>query len=186
MNKEILREKYLKIRKDINKLDKEKYDNDIFTKVINLKEYKESKLVLIYVSLENEVDTFKIIEHSLKIGKKVAVPKCIENNIIFYYISSLDELEKGKFNILEPKTNKKVIDFNNSICIIPAVAFDKENNRIGYGKGFYDRFLKNYYEVKIGLTYRECICEKIDNDINDVKVDKIITNGGSYESNVYF
>lgn len=177
MNKEILRERYLKIRKDINDLDREKYNNDIFKKVINLKEYKESKLVLIYVSLKDEVDTFKLIEHSLEIGKKVAVPKCIGNNIEFYYIKNLEELEKGKFNILEPKTNKKVIDFNASICIIPGIAFDKEKSRIGYGKGFYDRFLKDYCGIKIGLAYSECICEKIDNDINDVKMDKIVNSG---------
>lgn len=176
MNKKILRDKYLKIRKEINKVNREKYNNEIFKKVIELKEYKESKLVLIYVSLKDEVDTFKLIKHSLEIGKKVAVPKCVGNNIEFYYIENLNELEKGKFNILEPKTDRKVIEFNNSICIIPVVAFDKENDRIGYGKGFYDRFLKSYSDIKIGLAYRECICEKIDNDINDVKIDKIITN----------
>lgn len=176
MNKEILREKYLKIRKNINELDREKYNNDIFKKVIDLKEYKESKLVLIYVSLKDEVDTFKLIEHSLEIGKRVAVPKCIKNDIEFFYIESLNELEKGKFNILEPKANKKVEDFASSICIIPGIAFDKEMSRIGYGKGFYDRFLKNYCGIKIGIAYRECICENIDNDINDVKIDKIITN----------
>lgn len=176
MNKEILREEYLKIRKNINELDREKYNNSIFTKVINLEEYKQSKLVLVYVSLKDEVDTFKLIEHSLEIGKRVAVPKCIKNDIEFFYIESLNELEKGKFDILEPKTNKKVEDFASSICIIPGIAFDKEMSRIGYGKGFYDRFLKNYCGIKIGLAYRECICEKIDNDINDVKIDKIITN----------
>lgn len=176
MNKEILREKYLKIRKNINELDREKYNNDIFKKVANLEEYKQSKLLLVYVSLKDEVDTFKLIEHSLETGKKVAVPKCVGNNIEFYYIENLGELEKGKFNILEPKTDRKVIEFNNSICIIPGVAFDKEMSRIGYGKGFYDRFLKSYCGIKIGLAYRECICEKIDNDINDVKIDKIITN----------
>ena len=176
MNKEILRDKYLKIRKEINKVNREKYNNEIFKKIINLKEYKESKLVLIYVSLKDEVDTFRLIKHSLEIRKGVAVPKCVGNNIEFYYIQNLNELEKGKFNILEPKTDRKVIEFNNSICIIPGVAFDKELSRIGYGKGFYDRFLKNYCGIKIGLAYRECICEKIDNDINDVKIDIIITN----------
>lgn len=176
MNKEFLREKYLKIRKNINELDRENYNNNIFKKVIDLKEYKESKLVLVYVSLKEEVDTFKLIEHSLEIGKRVAVPKCIKNDIEFFYIESLNELEKSKFNILEPKTNKKVKDFDNSVCIIPGIAFDKEMSRIGYGKGFYDRFLKNYCGIKIGLAYRECICKKIDNDINDVKIDKIITN----------
>lgn len=176
MNKEFLREKYLKIRKNINELDRERYNNSIFTKIVNLEEYKQSKLLLVYVSLKDEVDTFKLIEHSLEIGKRVAVPKCINNDIEFFYIESLNELEKGKFNILEPKANKKVKDFDNSVCIIPGVTFDKEMSRIGYGKGFYDRFLKNYCGIKIGLAYRECICEKIDNEINDVKIDKIITN----------
>ncbi len=174
MNKKILREKYLNIRKNINKENKQKYDNDIFNKVINLQEYKESKLVLIYVSLKYEADTFNLINYSLNTNKKVAVPKCKGDNIIFYEIKNLKDLEEGSFGILEPKTNKSITDFNNSICIIPGVAFDKQNNRIGYGKGFYDRFLKNYKGIKIGLTYKECICDKIDNDINDIKLDKVI------------
>ncbi len=178
MNKEVLREKYLNIRKNINEENKQKYDNYIFNRVINLEEYKESKLVLIYVSLKYEVDTFNLINYSLNKNKKVAVPKCEENDIIFYEIKSLKDLEEGNFGILEPKVNKPITDFNNSICIVPGVAFDKQNNRIGYGKGFYDRFLKNYEGTKIGLTYKECICDKIDSDINDIKMDKIIFNGG--------
>ena len=88
-------------------------------------------------------------------------------------------LEEKSFGILEPKTNEVVNKFDNSICIIPGIAFDKENNRLGYGKGFYDRFLENYKGIKIGLTYRECICDKIDTDENDVKMDKIITDWNS-------
>lgn len=176
MLKEVLRKKYLRIRKEINESDKNKYDNDIFEKVINLQEYKDSKLVLAYVSLKHEVDTFKLIEHSLSIGKKVAVPKCEGYNIIFYTINGLDELKEGKFNILEPKTDKKLVDFSDSICIVPGVAFDNENNRIGYGKGYYDRFLKIYNGLKIGLAYKECLCEKIDAEGNDIKMDIVITS----------
>ncbi len=172
MNKQILRNKYLKIRKNIN--NKKELDDKIFNKVITLKEYKESNLVLTYASLKDEVDTFKIIEYSLKNGKKVAAPKCEEDIIKFYYISSLNDLSKGKFNILEPITNNLVTDFENSICIVPGVAFDKKNNRIGYGKGFYDKFLKNYNGTKVGLTYRKCICEEIDNESTDIKMDRII------------
>ena len=176
MNKEILRKHYLNIRKNINELDRKKADNNIFEKLINLSEYKKSDLILIYVSLKNEVDTFKIIEYSLDKGKTVAVPKCEENDLGFYEINSMQDLKKGSYNILEPITNERIIDFNNSICIIPGVAFDKHNNRIGYGKGFYDRFLENYKGVKIGLTYKECICNKIDSDSNDIKMDKVIFN----------
>lgn len=172
MNKQILRNKYLKIRKNIN--NKKEIDDIIFNKVISLKEYKESNLVLTYVSLKDEVDTFKLIEYSLKIGKKVAVPKCEGDIIKFYLISNLTDLKKGKFNILEPITNNVVTDFKNSICIIPGVAFDKQNNRIGYGRGFYDKFLQNYNGIKIGLVYSECICEEIDIEKTDIKMDKIV------------
>ena len=172
MNKQILRNKYKEIRKNIN--DKKELDDKIFNKVISLKEYKESNLFLTYVSLKDEVDTFKLIEYGLKIGKKVAVPKCEQDIIKFYYITSLNDLKEGKFNILEPITNNLVTNFKNSICIVPGVAFDKQNNRIGYGKGFYDKFLQNYNGIKIGLVYSKCICEEIDIEKKDIKMDKIV------------
>lgn len=172
MNKQILRNKYKQIRKNIK--DKEKLDNIIFNKIVSLKGYKESKLVLTYVSLKEEVDTIELIKHSLNRGKQVAVPKCEGNDIVFYYINNLYDLEEGNFGILEPETNEIVKDFDNSICIVPGIAFDKENNRIGYGRGFYDRFLENYNGIKIGLTYKEFICDKIDTDENDIKMDIII------------
>ena len=87
MDKEILRNKYKEIRKNIK--DKEDSDNIIFNKIINLKEYKEAKLILTYVSLKEEIDTFKLIEYSLKNGKQVAVPKCKGDNIVFYNINIL-------------------------------------------------------------------------------------------------
>ena len=110
----------------------------------------------------------------MKNGKKVAVPKCEGNDIVFYYINSLEDLEEGSFGILEPKINEAVNDFDSSICIIPGVAFDNDKNRIGYGRGFYDRFLENYAGIKIGLAYKECICDKIDVSENDIKMDKVI------------
>lgn len=174
MDKKFLRNKYKEIRKNIK--NKEVLDDKIFNKIIELKEYKESKLILIYVSLNDEVDTFKLIEHSLKIGKKVAVPKCEGDNIVFYNINKLSDLEEGSFRILEPKTNGVINNFSDSICIIPGIAFDKENNRIGYGRGFYDRFLEKYDGIKIGLTYAECICDRIDSESTDIKMDIVITN----------
>lgn len=174
MNKQILRNKYKQIRTNIK--NKEEQDNIIFNKVVEIEEYIQSDLILIYVSLKEEVDTIKLIKYSLEKGKRVAVPKCEGNDIKFYYISSLEDLKKGSFGILEPLTSQKVTDFSHSICIVPGVVFDKQNNRIGYGRGFYDRFLQNYSGTKIGLTYKECICDEIDIDKNDVKMDKIITS----------
>lgn len=174
MDKQILRNKYKEIRKNIK--NKEELDERIFNKIVNLEEYKKSDLILTYVSLKEEVDTIELIRYSLEKGKKVAVPKCEGANIVFYYISGIEDLLEGNFGILEPKTNQAVTNFSASICIVPGVVFDKQNNRIGYGRGFYDRFLENYIGIKIGLTYKECICDKIDVDENDIKMDKIISN----------
>ena len=176
MNKNILRKTYLKVRTDINKENRQRKDCKIFEEIINLPEYIKCKLLLIYVSTDGEVDTLKLIEHSIKEGKEVAVPKCEGDIINFYYIKSLQELEKGYFGILEPVNKNIVTNFENSICIVPGICFDKKRNRIGYGKGYYDRFLSNYYGLKIGLTYKECICDKIDIDKYDIELDNVIFN----------
>ena len=75
---------------------------------------------------------------------------------------------------MEPQNKNKVTNFDNSICIIPGICYDINKNRVGYGKGYYDRFLKNYKGLKIGVVYNKCICQKIDTDKYDVCVDKII------------
>ena len=172
MDKDKLRKEYIEIRKNID--NKEKRNNEIFEKVINSEEYKNNKLILTYVSLNDEVDTFKLIKYSLNNGKEVAVPKCEGNIICFYYIHSIYELEKGNYDIFEPQNCNKVSNFEESICIVPGICFDKLNNRIGYGKGYYDRFLKEYNGTKIGLTYDKCISKIIDTNKFDVKVDKIV------------
>ncbi len=176
MNKKELREKFLKIRKSLNAIDRVKSNKEIIKKLINLSEYKECKLLLSYVSTSEEVDTIKLIETSLQQGKEVAVPRCEGEVISFYYIKSLKELKEGNFRILEPRNNNRVTNFEKSICIVPGICFDKKGDRIGYGKGYYDRFLSNYKGTKIGLTYKECICDNIDIDKYDINVDKVICN----------
>ena len=179
MNKEDLRKKYLSIRRNIGLEEKTIYNKEIFEKIICLKKYTDSSLVLTYVSLKDEVDTLKLIEYSLKVGKKVAVPKCIGKEMSFYYINSLSELKEGCFGILEPvniNDDRLVKDFADSICIVPGICFELDGNRVGYGGGYYDRFLSIYNYPKIGITYKECICDKIETNIYDIKVDRVIYN----------
>ena len=170
--KEELRRKYLLIRKNIAK--KNIKDSNIFNKVITNKNVIDSEIVLIYVSKEDEIDTLKLITYFLK-HKKVAVPKVEDNKMNFYYIDSLADLGKGCFNILEPKTNKKVENYLNSIVIVPGICFTKDGHRIGYGKGFYDKFLNSYQEYSIGLCYQECLIDNFKISDYDEKVDEIIT-----------
>lgn len=172
MKKEFLRKKYKEKRDNIkNKVTK---DNLIYQKVINNKDILSSKTLLIYISINNEVDTIKIINYFLN-TKNIAVPKIIDNDMFFCYVTNLNELTSGKYNIPEPTNENIVTDFDNAICIVPGICYDKNNYRVGYGKGYYDRFLSKNKIKTIGLCYKECMIEKIDNDKYDYKIDEVIT-----------
>ena len=173
MKKEFLRKKYKEKRDNIkNKVTK---DNLIYQKVINNKDILSSKTLLIYISINSEVDTIKIINYFLN-TKNIAVPKIIDNNMFFCYITNLNDLTPGKYNIPEPTNENIVTDFDNAICIVPGICYDKKNYRVGYGKGYYDRFLSKNKIKTIGLCYKECMIEKIDNDKYDYKIDEVITD----------
>ena len=173
MKKEFLRKKYKEKRDNIkNKVTK---DNLIYQKVINNKDILSSKTLLIYISINSEVDTIKIINYFLN-TKNIAVPKIIDNNMYFCYITNLNDLTPGKYNIPEPTNENIVTDFDNAICIVPGICYDKKNYRVGYGKGYYDKFLSKNKIKTIGLCYKECMIEKIDNDKYDYKIDEVITD----------
>jgi 5-formyltetrahydrofolate cyclo-ligase len=175
IDKNILRNKYREIRKNIK--SKEKKDNKIFKLLISLPEINKADLILIYASNDEEISTREIIDFYM--GKKrIACPKVVGDDIIFYEITDKSQLQSGCFDILEPICDLKIekSDFKNSICVVPAICFDLNGFRIGYGKGFYDRFLKDYDGYSIGLCYKECLIDKIPNDEFDIKVQKVITD----------
>ena len=127
-----------------------------------------------YFPIGSEINTHDIMLDILKQGKNLLLPRIIHNNIQFYIISNLEKLEKGSFEIMEPRDScerAKKID-----CIlIPTVGVSKLGTRLGYGKGYYDRFLSSTDTVKISLTYSKQIVKSIPSDSHDIKVDWIIT-----------
>ncbi len=172
--KRSLRKKYLLERENVK--EREIKDEIIFNKVINNNFVRSSKLILIYVSFNREVDTIKLINYFLSHNYLVAVPKIDRDIMNFYYINSLDDLNNGYFNILEPTTKNIVKNFNDAVCITPGVCFSKDGYRIGYGKGFYDKFFQNHNVYSIGLCYKECLINNIPYDIYDKRVNDIITD----------
>jgi len=144
-----------------------------------LEQYINAKEILIYVSYNNEISTINLIRNAFLDGKKVAVPKVISKGIMeFYYIDSLDELKKGYKGILEPIGNR-VFDCQKAhkdmLIICPGVAFDWKCNRVGYGGGYYDRYLKKYNLDSIALAYDFQMIQSIDVEEFDNKVDIIVT-----------
>lgn len=172
MNKNELRIKFKQIRKDIS--NKKNQSEIIYQNIINNKYINNCDTVLLYSSLSDEVDTFCMIKYFLKY-KKVALPRVCGNDMDFYYIKSIDELKKGSFNILEPTSNDKVCS-SNCVCIVPGICFDKEGYRIGYGKGYYDKYLSNKNIYKIGICFKECLIDYIPHDLYDIKVDLIVSS----------
>lgn len=181
VNKKELRNLQKAKRNAMSEENKKNYDKIIFEKVITSKEYLKAKAIFIFVSYQKEVDTHKIIDYSLKCGKIVCVPRVIskEAGMDAVRIESLDDLESGAYGIPEPKKSippydKKKID----LIFLPGLAFDDKGGRIGYGGGFYDRFLNEINETvpKIGLGYSFQMVEEVPTDKYDIKIDKVILN----------
>ncbi len=176
-DKGFLRKLYKLVRNNITESEIQYFDEIIFSKLVNLRIYNDAKTVLIYVSFGSEVDTKKIIDFSLECGKTVAVPFCYGNRMEFYAIKSSDELIPGKYGIPTADITNRVSinDFNDALCIVPALSFDLQGNRLGYGGGYYDRFLE-YHSVKtIGLCYSRCIHPHLPAEDYDIKIDNILT-----------
>ncbi|KEH97840.1 5-formyltetrahydrofolate cyclo-ligase [Clostridium massiliodielmoense] len=156
-------------------------DDKIFNKIINSEYYKKSNVIFLYVSFQGEVDTHKLIKHSLNIGKVICVPKVIskKEGMEAIKINSFNELKNGKYDILEPKDICNKIYINDiELILMPGVAFDENGGRIGYGGGFYDRFLNKIDSriPKIALAYDFQVFENIPCEEHDIKVDGIITD----------
>lgn len=178
-SKKSLRREILEKRKALFKEEKIKWDREIARNLAEMKEFVEAKDVLCYVSTDDEVDTRQIINFSLSQEKNVYVPKVVsKEKMEFYKINSLSELRKGYFGISEPDTGNEKFENGDAICVVPGLCFDKEGNRLGYGGGFYDRFLQNKKMITVSLAYSSFILKKINCDEYDVKMDYIVTQSG--------
>ena len=156
-----------------NKIEKEK---TIAKKILNHEKVKKTNNILIYVSMDIEVATIELIKELFKLNKNIYVPKVIGKNIKFYKIDSLNELKISKLGILEPITNIEYTNNNDSVCIIPGLMFSKNNNRLGYGGGYYDRFLKNCNTYKIGICFKEFLVDNLEAEKHDIKMNEVITD----------
>ncbi|MCQ2969678.1 MAG: 5-formyltetrahydrofolate cyclo-ligase, partial [Clostridium sp.] len=179
MDKKLIRKRILNIRNNISSEVRNTKDKLIYYIFINSDLYKKSKDIFIYVSFGSEVNTHEIIKQAISDKKNVYVPKTNikKKEMIAVKIYSFDELRVDNYGILEPiSVDKERISSDFDIIVMPGVAFDKEGNRIGYGGGYYDKYLeKNIIKSqKVALAYEEQILEKIESDFYDMKVNFII------------
>ena len=146
--------------------------------------YKNCRVVMLYMSLGNETDTTKIIKKAYEDGKKVVFPVTDKESGVItpYYADETAVFEKGAFNINEPQNGTKAKLCDIDVILVPGIAFDLKGARIGFGKGCYDRLLKNTDAVKVGFCYDFQVCDSIPAEEHDVTMDFLVTESGVWRT----
>lgn len=181
--KQSIRSKYLEYRNGLTIKEREEKSRLICEKVKAEKAFLEAEIVLVYMNYRSEVMTTELVEEVLSMeNKKVYAPKVEGMDVQFYEICSLSELEEGYQGIREPKGSLETLltlemtQEKKCFALVPGAVFDRERCRLGYGKGFYDRFLAKYTDVTTAaLAFERQIARKVPAEPHDRKVDMIVT-----------
>ncbi len=175
-NKNELRKEFSHLRAEIR--DKVSKDIDITDRLLEEEKILEADNILLYASFGSEVDTYLLIDKLIEMGKKVALPICGgERSMTFHIIGSVADLHEGMYRISEPDSAlPQPVITDKTVCIIPGLAFTEEGGRLGYGGGYYDKFIQeNPHMTTIALAYEELIVEQLPLMQHDLRVDIIVT-----------
>ena len=143
--------------------------------------FENAEMIYFYYPLGSEASLLPVAEQALSSGEKVACPRVCGDTMDFYEIHTLTEFEKGMFGVMEP-TGIKQMKEANALVLVPGLAFDLKGGRMGYGKGYYDRYLARYPRCyKIGICYERQIVPKVFCDPHDISMDALVTDEKFYE-----
>ncbi len=182
MTKQELRNEILKIRKTISFEGNSESGHKICDRLISEFELENYDTFLLFYPLPGEISLLPLVNQLISIGKKVAFPKVNGDHIDFYIISDLDnDFQEGVFHVMEPITNERV-SFQNALCLVPGLVFDTKFSRLGYGKGYYDRFLSSNPSVTaVGICANRFFRPEIPSADHDHKMDYICTETTIYK-----
>ena len=178
-----LRSGYLDLCERMPKEFSRRIDGSVRSMFDLLDLYQQTSLVLGYLPIHEEIDTFPLLREALAAGKRVALPylNSKEAKLEFYEISSLSAVTRGARGLARPPLGAKplgTIDMLGSICLVPGLVFDGEGYRVGYGAGYYDEFLAFYPGDKIGLVRSVQVSSNpLPHDDHDIAVDVLVTEG---------
>ncbi len=176
--KALLRQQFRMARRMLSPEVQKNRDAKIQASLFDLPEYRNCRVLYIYVSKVGEVDTRLMIEDAWRNGKIVVAPRCASGGIMhFYRIDSWDALEFAGFGLEEPSAwcNPAPEPGLADLCIVPGLAFDRDGHRLGYGKGFYDRFLADFPGKTAGLCPAEALVSHLPREETDRPVELVIT-----------
>lgn len=179
LEKKELRHKMRSILDNVDVKEKKRFTVRIEEALYKTEVWKKASMIGITISRGNEIETRGIINRAWKEGKKVAIPKCFpeSKNMSFYLFTSDTQLEEVYFGLKEPKVQETTAALNDKIdlLMVPGVVFSKEGYRIGFGGGYYDRFLKDYHKETVSLLFECQLVHKIPVESHDIPVQMLIT-----------
>ena len=174
-NKKMTRNTIKEMRLALNKEEVMECSKACVSKVLQFPELIEAKTVCVYMPTGNEIDTTEIIRYCKENEKRLAAPRVNGDTMEFYYFTDETDMEQGAYDIWEP-TGTEAVEDEESLVIMPGVAFDLSCNRIGYGKGYYDRYLSAHPRMKkVALAYDFQIVGRIKREVHDVRPDVVVT-----------
>ena len=142
---------------------------------VNTPQYRQAKTIYGYLPYNQEVRTVPMLEQAMRDGKRVAVPKCYGSEMKFIYMDDLSKTEKGYANIPEPIEDGPVADDKTALVLMPGMAFTKAGDRMGYGGGFYDKFLAAEPDhPTVALCYEFQMVEALPTEEYDIPVDCVL------------
>lgn len=173
LNKNAVREKIKKEKKQFTKEQLDYFSTEVIDSLLQLECFHNAKTVLVYYSMEDEVNTHSLIDGLLG-DKRIILPVVNRDHLLLREYTSFDQMEISSYGILEPKgadfTNLKEID----VVIVPGVAFDRKLNRLGHGRGYYDRLLPQLKALKVGVCFDFQLLNEIPFDNFDVNMDMVV------------
>ena len=176
-----LRAQYIEKRKAIPSDLKAEMDAKICKSALNLASFRFSKVVLLYAPIRGEIDLTSFAHEAMAKGKQVAFPRCntADHTMTYHFVSDLSELALGAMNIPEPPEDAPLYDPKNdpreAVCFIPALIYDEGGYRVGYGGGYYDRYLRHFRGSKVGVVYSDFMVKRVPRGRFDVKCDIMLT-----------
>lgn len=177
-NKAALRQTFGRIRAALPPEEREKSSMEIQARLLKTKQYAAGGAVFTYISMRDEVETRGLLSVLWAEGRRIAAPRCTDGNgrMAFYWIKSWNDLAPGRFGVMEPVVSCLPAQAGEKdICIVPALSFDISGYRLGYGKGYYDRFLGGFPGVSIGFCFEACMTRRLPRDSFDRQVNAVIT-----------
>lgn len=176
-DKPFMRRFFQEKRKILTENNKRELDMEIQSRLLISEEYRRAKTILVYAARENEIATEMIIHAALANRKTVALPVCHDGGIMtFHRISGLKDLKKGRYGIMEPDDSCEVVSPDeDTLCVCPALCCDMRGYRLGWGAGYYDRYLARYACVKAALCYSDSLIPEFDAEDYDVGMDLVFT-----------